>query len=541
MKKKKKTAQPYPSLIPVRDKVSSHASLSESLSIRHLKLAKKMHQAGYVYALHGLLDGGVAAYGSMKFFFDMLFINQSSSILIHDWIQTPEGISIVMLESMAFAGLSFIANTSDENASSAFKQATAAFWPYCRNTVSELKKTSRAVTNTLKMAAFFKEQNFDHILMPFGFTMGVVSVVNRIWFRRMQNRRQLVKDKLQALEKEVTALAQADWQELNKLHTYYYKIPTQSKTEQKLAYLSAAYTGLLEAVAFHMGILTFVSFTSPAFIPLVTCCMAFAILSIATRIHEEYEHQRELEVSGLIIKLRLKQKELMALTVLAKTQDIDGRRFELLYIDILKYSNGLKAKATTAFGKTLKGARQGLTLYAFINKIMFGATVFLSVVPVALAVSSVVIGVFILLCTIIKAAMKQTNWVESHLNQELNAEKNIPAMINIFIDDLIQAYHPAEKNKSFWRSWFDVAWAFFSGLDKGRKSIGYFLMVSFAERSLHEDYLQSPIMINLSIALGVISSLVFSLRMYALGFGAKQDKESADVKTQPALCLTSYK
>ncbi|KTD13257.1 hypothetical protein [Legionella jamestowniensis] len=525
MKKRKKAARSYRSLTPAKRRLSLSASSREPLSVRHLKFAKKIHQTGYIYALHGLLDGGVAAYGGMKFFFDMLSTTQSSNASIHDWLQTPEGISFALTEAMVFAGLSLIANISEENTSNAFKQATAAFWPYCRSSVSELKKASRAVSNTLKIASFFKDQSFDHVLMPFGFAMGAVSVVNRVWFRRMQNRRELVKNQLHTLEKKIIALTESECEDRNTLQHYYQNIPVQSPTDQKLAYLSAAYTGLIEAVAFHIGILTFVSLTSPAFIPLVTCCMAFAILSIATRIHEEYEHQRRLEVSSLIITLRLKQKELTSLTMLSKIQQVDEFQFEILYQDILKYSNKLKAKGITTFDKTLKGTRQGLTVYAFINKIIFGVTVFFSVVPVALAISSVFIGILILLCTTIKAAKQQTKPLKIQLDKQVLLEKNIPALMSLFVDDLIETYHPVDKAKSFWRSWFDVAWAFFSGLDKGRKNTGYFLMVSFAERSLHEDYLQSPIMINLSIALGVISSLIFSLRTYAVSFGATSEKK----------------
>lgn len=516
-------------------KTSRYLPLSRRLSKQHTQVAKKIHQVGYIYALHGLLDGGIAAYGSMKFFFDVLFINQSSTTLIHDWLQTPEGISIALAEAMAFVGFSLIANMSEENATNAFRRAAASFWPYCRSAVSELKKTSRAVSNTVKIASFFKEQNLDYAMIPFGLTMGAVSIVNRVWFRRMQNQRQLIKDRLQALLKEISAISENDSYDPDKLQGYYQEIPSQSKNQQKFAYVSAAYTGLMEGVAFYIGILTFISLTSPAFIPLAACCLTFAILSIATRIHEEYEHQRELEVHILIIKLRLKQKEVAALT--ATTVDIKENsttQLTHLYNEIFILSKELDDKAITLFGRTLKATRQGLSVYAFINKIILGATIFFSAVPIALVISSVGIGISILLFTTIKAVMKQIKESGKNLNGELVLVNNIPAMINQIVDNIIQIHLPIEKTRSFWRSWFDVAWAFFSGLDKGRKNIGHLLMVSFAERSLHDDYMQSPIMINLSIALGVLSSIIFSLRTYAMAFGTNEDNES-EVKNLSSL------
>ncbi|KTC84482.1 hypothetical protein [Legionella brunensis] len=517
-----------------KTEAATNNSLNPPVIPQHVKVAKKIHELGYIYALYGLLDAEVVAYGSIRYFFDVLFVNQSSGKLIHDWLQTPSGLAIALVESIAFASFSMIANTSDNKATGAFKQAAASFWPYCRNAVRELKKTSRGVGNTLKIATFFKEVSLDSMVMPLGLTFGAASVLNRVWFQRMDNRRREMKEGLKTLYEEISELkfdssmrSKLQQDRIN-LQGYYEKIQYQSQTEQKFAYLSAAYTGLMEGLAFYVGILTFISFTSPAFIPMATCCIAFAIISIATRIYEEYEYQRKFTVDSLIIKLRLKQKDIEALNALTAGQIVgdSNEQYERIFKEIIEISNALDAKAVSTLNKVLKSMKEGLKIYAFINKMIFGATVFLTTLPAYLIIGSVVTGVLILLGMTLKAIIKQHCLLKKEANGQLLFTDEGQLAASQLVEKLIQTHTAVSTTKpSSFRAWFEVTWNFFSGLDKGRKSMGYLLMLTFAELSLHENYQDSPLMIKLSVGLGILSSLIFSLRVYAFNFGANLQKE----------------
>ncbi|WED43548.1 hypothetical protein [Legionella cardiaca] len=524
---------PIPKSITKKKPSRNNLPLKRSAS-QHVKFARKMHEIGCIYALYGILDAEISTYGSMRYFFDVLFAGQSSSQLIHNWLLTPTGVAVALIESTVFVSLSLLNSTKDDDTKSAFRQTVSSFWPYCRSAISELKKTNRGVGNTLKIATFFSAQNLNHLVMPLGLTFGAVSVLNRIWYQQMHNRRKEMKKRLTTLLQEISELnptSFGDNDQCLNLEIYYNQIEDQSLVEQKSAYLSAAYTGLAEGLAFYVGILTFVSVTSSAFIPMVTCCVAFAMISIATRIYEEYEHQRSLAVDRLLIQLRLKQKEIETLDIVAGNMDINNQ-YEYIFGEIIELSKQLDAKAISSFNKTLKGLKEGLRLYAFVNKIILGATVFFSTVPAALLIGSIVAGILILLATTIKSVLKQSKPVEQPLNYVVPAFSDYPQEhVSQLVDRLIQVHVSAsiEKPSSF-RAWFEVTWSFFSGLDKGRKSIGYLLMLALIEMSLHDNYQDSPTVINVSIAVGMVSSLIFALRAHTLNFGTHSEKEEMETR-----------
>src|SRR5665647_549171 len=66
--------------------------------------AKKLHEAKWIYALYGVLDGLSTSFSMLKYFFDMYYVNSRlSSDMVHDWILTPWGFAFVVVESTVLA------------------------------------------------------------------------------------------------------------------------------------------------------------------------------------------------------------------------------------------------------------------------------------------------------------------------------------------------------------------------------------------------------------------------------------------------------
>lgn len=534
-----------------RQRLVRSDSFSDRLALNHSRFAKKVHDFGYIYSLYALLDAEILAYTGLKYFFDVLASNKGSANPMRDWLLTPTGIVTASVESVALIGLSLVANNTEENDSRAYRQAIMTLWPYCRNIISELKNSNKSVRNTLKVAALVHETSFNSMMMPVGLLVGATSVLNRIWFRRLQDQRKELKDEFKALLKELPNLElngsePPDASELVKrkelIEEYYKRIPHEMDSQQRQAYLSAAYNGMMEGLAYYIAPLTLMAFTSPAFIPVASVCIVLSAAAVTSRIYEEYEYQRGLELETLGIKLQLKQREL-ALLKAQQTQfslpGIEITQVEELFPQITRLREEFNAKSAGMVNHALRGVKNGLAVYAVITKVLMTSLMFFSTVPIALLVSNAIIGVALLVGSTIYSLSKyyeKQAKVQENSNEKKLVLGDIYGKANRLLAELIEAHTMASTppGSSFYTGWLEVVRAFFSGLNKGQKLIGYILAISFLEVSLQSDFQDKPIVLKTSVALGVFCSVVLSLRVYALNFGSKpQQENTAETDQRP--------
>lgn len=533
-------------------------SFSNRIAINHSRFAKRVHDMGYVYTLYALLDAEILAYTGLKWFSDIFASNKGSANPLRDWLLTPSGIAIASVESVAFIGLSLLANKTEEDDPRAYRQAIMTLWPYCRNVISELKNANKGVRNALKVAALFHETSLNSMMMPAGLLVGSASVLNRIWFRRLQDQRKELKSNFKALLKDIAALELNETEKVDvnvlkerkdALRDFDDKIPYEMNAQLRYAYLSAAYNGMLEGLAYYIAPLALMGFTSPAFIPVASVCIVLSSAAITARIYEEYEYQRGLELETLGVKLQLKKHELDILnaqlalfknTMVPEAdkesqrvqQDGLNRQYGELLAEIIRLNSEVDAKTAGMVNHALRGVKNGLAIYAVVTKMLMTSLMFFSAVPPALLVSNAVIGVALLVGSTIYSLSqyyKKQSKVHENPNQPHFALEDAYSKANRILAELIETHTmAATPGTGFYTEWLDVVRAFFSGLNKGQKPIGYILTISFLEVSLHNDFQDKPIVLKTSIALGIFCSVVLSLRVYALNFGAKADLENMD-------------
>ncbi|MBI2786790.1 MAG: hypothetical protein HYX60_11030, partial [Legionella longbeachae] len=444
----------------------------------HPYFAKRVHESGHIYGISAFLDSEILTYSGFKSFFDIFATDKNS---LRDWLKTPEGLAIASVGSIGLLGLSYIANASKKDDPRAYRQNIMALWPYFRNVISEIKSASKSARNTLKIAALFNATNLNHLMLPLGLTLATTSVLNRIWFGKLQVQRKKLKKELQSILNEITTFKVSEENcnhimqlQVHKeaLSAFYKKIPSEYNSQQGFAYLSAAYNGLIDGLAYYIAAMTLVTFTSPAFIPIAAFCVVFSLASINSRIYEEYEYQRDLEHDILLIKLNLKRQEIKILNqeltfltdnndknTLARKKILNQELIQLL-ADEVSLSLQYVTKPSLTLSKAFSGLKKGLSNYAFVNKMFMTSLVFFSAVPAALLLSNMIIGLALL--------------VGFTMYSMKDSERK-------------------SKSNSFYNDWLGVVRAFVSGINKGQKLIAYILTLSFLEVILHNDLQKNPI------------------------------------------------
>jgi hypothetical protein len=507
---------------------------NEHLALNHAHFAKKVHDFGYIYSIYALLDAEILAYVSLKHVFDV-FAGKNSADAMRVFLSSPTGILTASVESIGLISLSLLASSTDDKDPRPYRQAITALWPYFRNVISELKNTNKGVRNTLKIAALLHETNLNHLMMPVGILVSVTSGLNRIWFQSVQDERKALSNVFKTLNGFVkvkikdhpTAADLVDYRQA--LDAYAGQISVGIDSKLKKLYLSAAYNGIMEALAYHIAPLALMAFTSPAFIPVASMCLVLSAAAITSRIFEEYEYQRGLQLETLAIKIQIKQRELELLKAQlspdkAGVSEAIAAQYEELFPEILRLRDEFNAKAAGMVNYALRGVKSGLAAYAVVAKTLVISLMFFSTVPIALLVSSAAIGIALLvgftLYSLSNYFKKQAQVKEnSKLNEEATSEDSTYDQATQILTELLEAHTRGSKpGSSFYTGWFDIARAFFSGFNKGQKLIGYILAISFLESSLHSDLHDNPIVLITSPILGVFCSIVFSLRVYARNF-----------------------
>lgn len=522
----------------------------ESPTTSH-EFAKHLHEKAYIYALYGALDGLSLSYSMVKYGFDLLCTNKraSSSDMMHEWMMTPAGMAAAAAESITIIGFSLLASVFKDDDKTAFKRYIAILWPYCRDTMKGLKNAYKGVRATMQVTSVFAGQDLRYMILPVGIVLGVLSVANRIYYRRMvEQRKTMMLDDANLLReiknnKVISAEDKARYLDvIEKQREFLTSV-------QYKAMLSQVYSGVVDGLYLYMGAMGLTALAPPVFIAMAILCTVFTLTCIATRVYEEYDYQRKLRISQAKIEFAICGKELYEL--FTQVDELSESILAQLNTKMAEFKDKkeiLRQQLTLSYTSAmLAGMKNGLAAYGAITSIMFAvATVnamLLAPFPPAFLIMAVLAGVACLLGFTAHSLLQ--NYLHLSTQQE-KIDKPIKNLNDLLIDlkskkelarnDVFKLEPSAYKDairgdicldpspQFFFQEWFEVARSFFSGLAKGQKSVDYTLN-SLQEIDEQGHYYDTPVMLGLTVLSSFVYTFGFALRAYTRGFGRNPVEE----------------
>lgn len=493
-------------------------------------LAKRLHRAGHIYAVYGALDGLSLSYSMLKYSFDVICAGcdtVKSAHMMHEWMVTPGGALAAASEAVVFIGFSLLANLFKRNDKQALKRYIAILWPYCRDTMKRLKNAYKGIRSTLQVASILGGKSLRDLILPIGLTLGVLSVVNRIFYRRILNRRKDMMKSNGQLSADIRACHRLNQQQAE---IFRKRISQNQQTESERTWglFSQVFGGVLDGLYLYMGVMMLAGLAPPLFVAMSAICTVFAALCVASRVYEEYHFQRQLHISRAKTELALCVKAVESLreellagenkenktniqqTLVKRLQVLSQKRTALHALIKLSYTSAV-----------LSGVQHGLAAYGAIASVLFAVatinTLLMASFPPILLVGGILAGVACLIGFVAHALYK--NYLHRRkLDENASKHRSEEALENgadtCPEKQLTDGTLIDETPQFFFQEGFEVVRSFFSGITKGQKSVDY--TVTPWQEPNEQDF---PVIFGLVAASSAVYSVSLALRAYAQGFG----------------------
>ncbi|KTD17997.1 hypothetical protein [Legionella jordanis] len=547
--------------------------LLAQLGQQSVDFATQLNKLRYIYALYGLLDGLSISYSMFKQAFDLWLKNSSSSAdVMHEWLLTPEGIAIAISITTTTMLFSLFANYWTDDNKNDFKSFVAQAWPYLRDTSKGLKNAYKGFRSTIQVADLLGYGNLNHLIIPVGLALGILSAINRIWYRYHKEIRKKMMDTHKGLLKSLREnKGELTWEAIA---AYRSQIQSQSLGIRRAMMLSAAYGGIVDGLYLYIGVLTLCSLSPPMLTALTVFCAIYFATCIISRVYEEYNYQCTLTISQAKIELVLRGKELelqfLELSKLAEeiatlnsTDPLKlKRQLELAgNLDFLRsrfeeqwqYLRGISTLSyTSAF---LAGMKNGLAAYGALASAMFAVATILTLAstafPPVLLIVSVSLGLALLIGFIVESLINAHRYKQKITEDEIN--KPHDAELNKLLQDIKSKKARAEElsietvrtsipddikgtPQFAFTDFWEIVRSVWSGAGKGSKAVS-FMMNGLQERDEHTGhYHDAPIMLGFTIASVLIHSVILGGRAWARGFGRDrpgEEGQAAGLSTAP--------
>lgn len=558
------------------------AKIAAEADVKNRKIARTLNDASFIYALYAGLDALNLSYTTYKYSVDVYLTNKgaSSSDTMHKWLTTPTGASIAVAESLVLISLAILANYFSENDANKAKRYIAIAWPYCRDVLKALKNTYKGTANSIKMLNLLTGKNFNPFILPVAIALSGILITNRIWSRKMITARKNMMQNNMALLTDILLMAALTEEQCQ---LFRQKVQLQAMETRVKAYISVALSSTIDSLYLYMGMLTIAPVAWPLFVTLSACCVLYTIMTLATRLYDEYEYQCKLKITQARIELALFGKQqteqiidnlrkLMAFQAQINQQlaapeqeevdDIRKQQDDLLALISMqkktlaeKREHALELMTLSHFSAALVGAKNGMAAYGALSSILFMAATILALsstpFPPILLISIVLIGLACLTVFIIHAVIQNHQQRKQQKQEESPFDKISLAAINDTLADLEklgmqedatqvrvileQEMHVTPVQRYFIVEWFEVVRSFFSGLSKGSKAVDYSLN-SLQEADAKGHYHDTPVMFAITAFSSLLCAVIWGLRAHARGFGrSRLDELPVDKKADPVI------
>lgn len=458
-----------------------------------------------------------------------------------------------------------------------FNKYIIQIWPYFRDSLKGLKNSYKGI-NSLLMAfnllGVLGVHDLNLLIVPVAVALGGLTILNRIWYRRMKNQRKEKQDENSRLHKEILACKTMTEEDAANFRLRIQ--PAQNQKERAKGFGSAVLAGFTDGLYMYMGVFTVAaSLTGPFFIAVCALSAVYVLTSVVTRIYEEYDYQNKLKASQIKVELALAihllKTQLQKLDELLEKSDSSVEEEDKLRANIAKNweqlaqsRKDLKSLSTILNTSALLGGlKNGLTAYGVLASILFavGAILLLSSVafPPALLVTVVFLGMACLigftihslvasyryrreqreLCKsaddLLESTKKKVELLQVMSKEELERSKQRQLVKSILetVDDndkrLLVKSSPQYSFETWLGKCLEIARAFFTGVKQAVKSEN-FTIGAFCQDTL--------VTIIATAVGGLISAISGALRALAKGFGHNDNDvydHSAPVRSLPPL------
>ena len=537
--------------MPLNDKASKESYFNQ-LDAEIRKAAKEMHDRNIVYTLFALIDSFNLSYSFLKYLFDVLTSHGSldSSDTMQDWMETPLGGITAATTALTFIVFAMLANHFDEKNSNAVKRYIAISYRYFRDILKGTKNGLKGWYSASKVIGSLSGHDLSHLVIPIGLVLGILAAANRVWYSWMvSERKKMMKANADLLSK----IKNTDDLTLEQLEEWQQKIRRQSSKLRAMAYLSAGYGGVVDGLYLYIGVFSLCSFAPPVLAVMALFSTLYFVSCVATRMYEEYEFQRKLDVSQTKIALATSGRKIelyyLKLQELSEQLALDNDAGELLtrqaelttlfFEECKEYkANRDKLCALTSFGFTsafLAGLRDGLAAYGAIVSILFmiGSILLLSSIPFPplLLMSCISFGLVCLAGFITyslisaycqyekKSSNEELIIAEEKLDKIRQLVKDVENQVNTLeeekVRETINDYMNIDPAPRFvFQEIFEIIRSFFSGWPKGTKS------ATFAASFLKDvDANGHPVMLAIMVVSCSFHAIILALRAFCRAYG----------------------
>ncbi len=531
-------------------------------------IAEHLDKERSIYYGYAVLDSLSSSYSMYKYFFDV-FVPNSNSDTMHDFMLTPGGIAAATLEALFLVGFSVLAVKFDGEKEDNYKKWIADAWPYFRDVIKGLKNAYKGWRSAVVALNLLGIADINFLIAPVGFILGIFAAVNRYLLRSMVEDRKTM----------MTANAEL-WSEIKKLLTmteeegkyYLSQIKSQTDATRLFSFLSVALGGFIDGLYLYVGVIGLALLSPPLLTALMIMSAFYTVACVITRVYEEHDFQVRLLITQTKCKLEITAKLIeMNYARLLSMQEQENKNIDDLYaIKIQKAKIYSLLEQFDAHRKTLSeqsnrsylsaallGLKNGLYAYGALTSGLFLFSTVLALCgvafPPALLLASSILGLVLISYFVIHSLVmnychleKESTEAPRPYNQLIDLKNKMKLSLdtNDFLEkDSFQqslndglAVDPSPQ--FFIQEWCEVLRSLFSGLGKGQK------FVDFAGNYLQEldeqgHYHDTPIMHGLSLLSATLFGGVLAFRALARGLGrsplgqtpaneeaAKQDKAS---------------
>lgn len=501
-------------------------------------------------AAYGLIDGFNAASSTLRLAFDVMYQNNSrlSIIAMREWMSTQQGMEVVITETLFLMGISCLTNQFplEPNDESIFKRYIADVWNFLRPMLKGFKNAYKGIRSLVQASDIITGQNSTYLIIPLWVVVGLLSGLNRNWYSGITKTRKKILKSNEAMLKQL--------QEPGCTST-----PNgmfEKDYDCMHGFLSKTFGGIIDGLYLYMGSAVVVTFTPAIFTVVMLFSTIFTLTCIATRIYEEYSHQRKVLVSIDMIELEKKRNTLKTVyaslcyksTQLKETIDgnvreqLEAEFYVLLNVFEIAKDNFLNSKARVRtrltrsdFEAILEGFSEGLAIYGAISALMFSmytvAAMLTYSFPPFLVLLCVTFGMGCLIGFGTYAYFKNIAEVEElqKIDDEQNRElteiygqlTNAKQIVDNQQIELNLIQKSSVLNPILFKA--EVLRSGFSGIGKSPKAIEFiFFSLQEADEKGHNQ--DTPVMFMLTALCTILYTSVLGLSAYYDIFDAKNRK-----------------